>query len=166
MCTTFAETSLPATKSSPTNSLHFTPTAPGRGILIVDQKGRGKIAEYSVAEFHADGGRGFHLTKREGGSDRTTDAYDVFIPCEETADAGFAHETCDCRGFQTAGHCKHIDAIRAITDRGLISLPTVTPMPATIALPAKKAVEQMTPAEIRESVRGKSHLDNADQDRW
>jgi len=130
----FLETSLPATKSSRANAVHYTPTGPDRGTAIIDQKGKGHIGEYRVEEFACDGGRGFTLRKLAGGSDPTTESYDVFLPFEETADAGFAWETCDCHGFERFGHCKHVDAIRAIVDRGLIALPIAPPAPVRIPL--------------------------------
>ncbi|HEY2908670.1 MAG TPA: hypothetical protein VGI99_00400 [Gemmataceae bacterium] len=130
------EAALPSTKSSRANAVHYTPTGPDRGTAIIDQTGKGKIAEYAIVEFHADGGRGFRISNRAGGAD----AYAVFLPFEELADSGMAFESCDCRGFERFGHCKHIAAIRAIVDRGLIALPTVTPAPATIPMPAPKPV--------------------------
>ncbi|HEY3789208.1 MAG TPA: hypothetical protein VGL71_10150 [Urbifossiella sp.] len=120
MCTNCI--SLPATKTSPTNGVAFTPTGHGCGTAIIDQKGKGKIAEYAIQEFHADGGRGFRLTKLEGGTDRSANEYNVFLADEAVADAGFGWDACDCKGFERHGHCKHVDAARAIVDRGLIGL--------------------------------------------
>ena len=133
------ETALPATKSSRANAVHYTPTGPDRGTAIIDQTGKGHIAEYAVVEFHADGGRGFRITKRGGG----TDAYAVFLADECTADAGMAYDTCDCHGFERFGHCKHVDAIRAITDRGLIALPIAPPAPVRIPLTTRFAAGEI-----------------------
>src|SRR6185437_15305566 len=138
------ETALPATKSSPVNGVAFTPTAPGRGLLIIDQKR--SIAEYRVTEFPADGGRGFRLAKIEGGTDRTAESYDVFLDR--------AHgETCDCKGFARHGHCKHVDAVQAVCDRGLL-LPATKPAPAApvvaAAKPAAIAPAAIAPAAVAE----------------
>ena len=83
------EAALPSTKSSRANAVHYTPTGPDRGTAIIDQTGKGKIAEYAIVEFHADGGRGFRISNRAGGAD----AYAVFLPFEELADSGMAFES-------------------------------------------------------------------------
>jgi hypothetical protein len=80
-----------------------------RPILVI---GRGKKATgYAVVE-HQIGrayghGRGFLLKKLWGGSDREAIAYDVFID----PTTGGRQNSCNCRGFERFGHCKHHDAI-------------------------------------------------------
>jgi hypothetical protein len=74
--------------------------------------GRGKkAAGYTVVE-HQVGrdyghGRGFLLRKLWGGSDGESIAYDVFI--DPTPNG--RKNSCNCRGFERFGHCKHHDAI-------------------------------------------------------
>lgn len=108
MCT-FTEV-LPATKSSPSNAIQWTPSATevGAGLLVIDTK-RGRD-EYLIVTFAAKGGRGFRFAKVTPGTDRSTESYDVFCA---TPGAG-RHDSCHCRGSLLHGYCKHIEAARAI----------------------------------------------------
>lgn len=74
---------------------------------------------YAIREFRADGGRGFRFDKRGRFGDLAATAYDVFLADPALADAGIAFDSCDCKGFQRHGHCKHRDAAQDIADRTL-----------------------------------------------
>lgn len=108
---TFLE-KLPPRKASPNSAVEWTPgTLPGSGLLRIGTK-RATV-EYLVAEFAADGGRGFRLVKCAEGTDREAEGYDVFA-CGKSA----AGDKCECKGFLFVGHCKHADAIRAVIVNG------------------------------------------------
>lgn len=115
----FIEVALPALKTSRLRRVHFSPGGPGWGTAIIATEN--SITEYVVREFRADGGgRGFEFAKRDGSGER----YNVYLANDIAADAGFAWDSCDCPGgtYHAAG-CRHIEAARVITDRGMISLP-------------------------------------------
>lgn len=67
------------------------------------------LTEYPVDDVDS---RDFVLQKLDDGTDPESDSYTVFL-----ADAqGF--DSCDCRGQLRWGHCKHVDAVRAILANG------------------------------------------------
>jgi hypothetical protein len=104
---------LPATKTAAERTVFFTPSeVADRSGLISILNGR-EWCQYFVIEFDADEGRGFRLMKTEDapGTDRDTAAYAVFC-----SPAGPEHDSCDCRGFQRHGHCKHSAAVRGAVD--------------------------------------------------
>lgn len=106
---------LPATKSSPNNSIVWTPSGTGhRGGHLVIRTGR-KSCEYIVAESQATGGRSVVMMKCEGstaGTDGDEAAYDVFVP-----DAGSNYyRHCTCKGFSRHAGCKHVEALAAILE--------------------------------------------------
>ncbi len=117
---------LPATKSSPTNSIIFIETIPGHGVLTIRQK-RPPEAGYSVAEFAADGGRAFRLEKLDAGSDATEEGYEVFVGDGQSGE----FSRCCCKGFERFGHCKHVEAAQALADRWNCRKPTTTPVAKT-----------------------------------
>jgi hypothetical protein len=90
--------------------------SPGRAIITV-----GKYeAEYTVTEFIVPAredespGRGFRCEKFGG------EVYDIFLAQNGQDD------TCDCRGFEAHGHCKHRGGLKALLQRGLLdSIPTL-----------------------------------------
>ena len=102
---------LPATKSSPTNSIIFIETLPGHGVLTIRQKRLD--SRYSVSEFACDGGRGFRLEKLDAGSDATEDAYEVFVKDGQSGE----YSRCCCKGFERFGNCKHVESAQALADR-------------------------------------------------
>ena len=60
---------------------------------------------YALAEFGADQGRGFELTKEDGSA-----AYHV--------NTNGMMSTCECKGFARWAHCKHVDALLALQVAG------------------------------------------------
>jgi hypothetical protein len=108
---------LPPTKSQPIPAtVLFIQTTPGHGVLTIRQKRLD--TGYSLTEFRADGGRGFQLEKLDKGSDADESTYEVFLADPAVQDAGFAYSSCSCKGFERFGHCKHVDAVQAVADRG------------------------------------------------
>jgi hypothetical protein len=107
---------LPERKASRRGAINWTP-APGgaagapnpvAGVLTVHTD-RASVA-YAVAEFPTDWpGRGVRLRKLTAGTDPAAESYSVF--CSSRTPAA---DRCDCRGFAYAGHCKHVDAVRAL----------------------------------------------------
>lgn len=106
---TYTEALPPRPPFNPRPGIRWTPSATERGGHIVVY-GRA-CTEYLLAEFAADGGRGFLFAKTTCGTDRTSDRYNVFC----TATAGL-YDACECKGFASSGHCKHVDAARALID--------------------------------------------------
>lgn len=97
-------------------SINFIADGPNRWLLIINVKRN--CTQYLVTEFAADGGRGFRFEKHYGkGTDATQASYDVFLADPIAVDAAGAYDSCDCKGFERHGHCKHIEAARAIADR-------------------------------------------------
>jgi len=101
---------LPATASAPKAFVEFTPLGGiGQGRLAIEQNHT--LSEYRIARFAAEGGHAFHFEKLSQGSDRSEAAYDVFV-----TDRRGLFDSCDCKGFQRHGHCKHTAAIRAVLE--------------------------------------------------
>ncbi|HJZ54751.1 MAG TPA: hypothetical protein VKE74_07310, partial [Gemmataceae bacterium] len=103
---------LEPTRSSSHNAVQFTPGGrPGCGLLVIGTKR--SHTQYALAEFPTDprfaDGRGFHLEKLTTGTDPEADSYDVFI-CRRHESG----DSCDCRGRERWGHCKHTSALRAL----------------------------------------------------
>jgi hypothetical protein len=72
-----------------------------------------KLEEYDVAEFPTSwDGRAFQLTKK-----RTGEQYNVFVANNPQ------DHNCDCTGHESHGHCKHIDALHDLWDRGWLPRP-------------------------------------------
>ena len=117
MLPTFTEKLSPTT-SQKNRRMVFTASETTTGgilALVTDRT----VAEYAVAEFAADDGRGFRLVKRTMGSDATEESYDLFVPkCGKPV--------CECKGFiytargETPGHCKHADAIQQLIAEGYL----------------------------------------------
>ena len=88
---------------------------PARRTINVVAQGRIAITHsklmttYSVVEFPVGDpydGRAFRLTKDFG------DTYDVFL------DRFGQNDSCDCRGNEAHGHCKHVAGLNALLHRG------------------------------------------------
>lgn len=114
MLATFTDL-LPPTRSEPKGSaFDWTPAAadgPKAGVLTIKQ--RRLYTTYAVVEFPADfGGRAFMLAKVTEGSDPTEERYACLIP------AGGREKRCECKGFNYAGHCKHLSALAALINAG------------------------------------------------
>jgi hypothetical protein len=67
---------------------------------------------YGVTELATPLGRGFRLERLT--ADPAAEPYDVLI-----AGPG-GHDSCDCRGFQRHGHCKHRDSVAALVEAGAV----------------------------------------------
>src|SRR5262245_21329109 len=107
---------LPTTRSNPHAAIRFTPGEfQGSGTLHIDQT-RASVA-YVVTELPCGwDGRAFGFRKFAGepGTDRTEEAYEVFVG-RNGQDA-----MCGCKGFSRHGHCKHVEAARALIANGWI----------------------------------------------
>jgi hypothetical protein len=79
------------------------PDKHGRGGILVIVKGR-LSTTYDLRLIPADWGRGFELRKWQKG---LSVIYHVNIDDE-------GHDSCDCLGHTQHGHCKHVEAIRAL----------------------------------------------------
>ncbi len=97
---TFVEL-LPATKTEKAAAIKW--DADARTLTV---EGKRTAATYLVDELDTDGGRGFQLTKTAGGSDKEEAGYAVFVSLR-----GAGWHTCDCKGHQRWGACKHLSAI-------------------------------------------------------
>jgi hypothetical protein len=114
------------------HSIDFIPDGPNQWLVGINAKR--SYTQYLVNEFAADGGRGFHFAKHYGsGTDKTAESYDVFLADPIAADAAGVHDSCDCRGFQRHGHCKHHGAAQAIADRNVPQCVRSAPRPANTA---------------------------------
>jgi hypothetical protein len=106
----------------------FTPSAQGQGLLAIAVGPETNV--YDVSEIGSEiGGRGFRLAKL----DAEGEVYHVLIADEVST-------LCDCIGFEHTGHCKHVDALRAVIDAG--ELPPQDPEPeppaAMLELPPRR----------------------------
>ena len=84
------------------------PSGFGYDVLVIRQE-RPKSADlldaYAVEAFPSHmGERGIELTKGDG------TAYHVNL--------SGADSTCDCKGFTSHGHCKHVESLLALQQRG------------------------------------------------
>jgi hypothetical protein len=100
---------LPKHKHRSAPWIEWTPVdTDGAEVGVLTVHGDRGAAEYLVSEFPADGGRGFSLAKLAGGTDPEAEGYDLFACGKGGA------PTCECKGFYTARHCKHADAVAAL----------------------------------------------------
>jgi len=112
MTGTFIEL-LPPTKSTPRSGIRWTPSADatGSGLLVIEAP-RVSVT-YLVAEFATRwDGRAWHFAKVTEGTDKASDAEDVFIGRNRQ------DFQCSCKGF-AYGHgkpCKHIHAALALLE--------------------------------------------------
>jgi hypothetical protein len=109
--TTTIELPPTAAVKPPKQEVEFIKDSPRGGIMVI---ATGKQpAGYKVTEFSTDwDGRAFHLTKIFGGTDRESEAYDVFVGHNER------HSLCGCKGFGYSGHCKHLTSLRLLVEAG------------------------------------------------
>jgi hypothetical protein len=102
-------------------SLSFIPLAGGVSALIIHV---GKLATgYWLRETGGrDDGQGFELAKAPSRGEQET--YYVHVGSD-------GHASCDCKGYEYRGLCKHAEAVRSLIERG-----TLPPAPTAGALPA------------------------------
>jgi hypothetical protein len=67
-------------------------------------KTREQLDTYTLESVPADHGKGLLLHKEDGAS---------YAVCLSGPDS-----TCDCRGFDSHGHCKHVESLLALQQRG------------------------------------------------
>src|SRR5688572_19819119 len=93
-------TTLPATKTDRAPAIAWMPDADATDCRTAGELDLtcGRVdAVYRLEEFRTGGqgwdGRAFRLVKLEGGSDKESERYDVFVA------APSGHSLCDCKGF-------------------------------------------------------------------
>ena len=92
-------------------------TPPGKlgGVIEIrtaGPKGPAHCDRYALREIHSPTkeGRSFRLTKPGGET-----FYDVFLAEDYVFDV---FDSCDCVGFSQHGHCKHLEALKALLEAG------------------------------------------------
>ena len=78
-----------------------------KSVLVINQQWsatRGQLDTYALEPLPSDFGRGLLLTKEDGSS------YCVNLSGPDS--------TCDCRGFESHGHCKHTAGCLALVAAG------------------------------------------------
>ena len=76
-------------------------------VLVIRQvrpKAGDQIDAYTLEPIPSDHGRGLLLHKHDGTS------YAVLLSGPDS--------TCDCKGFESHGHCKHVESLLALQQRG------------------------------------------------
>jgi hypothetical protein len=76
----------------------------------------GKETDYLIRPIPSNFGEAFELTKLEPTDDGPAelgDVYHVLIESEFNA-------SCECKGFLRWSHCKHLDSLKALRERGVI----------------------------------------------
>jgi hypothetical protein len=107
------ENLLPDTKSAKNRGYRYTPADATSGVLVYQSKAKRDRAAYAVTEFPADlSGRAFRCQKLADAPDAECESYDVLVSDRPQADL------CDCRGFVSTGHCKHLDCLRDLLAHG------------------------------------------------
>lgn len=109
---------LPAPPGAKPGAIRWTPATPGAGRLEI-AAGRCRC-EYRVEEYCTPWhGRAVRMTKAPGqaGSDAGEAAYDVYVGLRNPDEC-----RCDCKGHVAHGHCKHVDALRALLSNSWLDL--------------------------------------------
>jgi hypothetical protein len=115
MSTTLTEV-LPATRSNPHAAIRWTP-GEFQGCGTLEIQNTRSVCRYILTELPTGwDGRAFKLLKPlgESGTDISEDAYHVF--CGRNGQ----DRQCDCKGFSRHGHCKHVEAARALIANGWV----------------------------------------------
>jgi hypothetical protein len=83
-------------------------------LTITLAKGRQEHAvAYSLSEIPANWGRGFELAKSlPDAAEAEESVYHLNVDGQ--------HSTCDCRGYESHRHCKHLDTLLELVEEGRI----------------------------------------------
>src|SRR5438067_9766084 len=82
-------------------------TTDGKAVLVIRQprpRSADLVDAYTLEPIPSDFGRGLLLHKHDGTS------YAVNLSGPDS--------TCDCKGFESHGHCKHCESLLALQQRG------------------------------------------------
>jgi hypothetical protein len=76
----------------------------------------GKETDYFIRPVPSNFGEAFELTKLEIVDDGPAERGEVYHVLFEDEH----NHTCECKGFLRWGHCKHVDSLKALRERGKI----------------------------------------------
>jgi hypothetical protein len=82
--------------------LRITPTETILVLRTVRPRAGDLVDIYTLEPFAANGGRGLFLGKQDGSGQ----SYSVFLSGPDSL--------CDCKGFASHGHCKHVESLLAL----------------------------------------------------
>jgi hypothetical protein len=72
------------------------------------------ISRYAIQELEYIGGRRFKVSKPL--ISKPEEPYYVFL-----SNAGSVQDECTCMGFQSQEHCKHVEGLRTLAERGIMT---------------------------------------------
>lgn len=104
-------TTKPAPKVKPTRSAQLSRMSHGKLLLGIYENGEPKYF-YILEPLSSDFGVAYRLGKST--PDGCSDSYDVLLCGRESS--------CTCPGHTYTGHCKHLDAIQALTTAGKLPM--------------------------------------------
>lgn len=120
---------LAATKTYEFRIASWTPVhprlAPSLGVMTiteaVNKTSKRYTNRYATMEMTSDMGRSFKVTKAKG-----VESYYTLIAKIKTEDQ------CTCVGFLAGGYCKHVEAIRALVEKGAMNSSNPRTYPLTM----------------------------------